>query len=238
VPIATTIPTGLQTELATSNDDLALTFPPNFSSAAPSLEVRVQAGAANFQIGGAEALRSFHVTAATAGGTPVTTFNAPITICARFDWASVQRVAQSAIAPYWIDPATGQLRSDGLVRVSLDEATPSQPGRICFTTTHFTEFALVASPPPTPTASPTPTFVVAPGGGSSGGGPPAGGGSAPPPPTQTPTPTRTPTPTATPIPAVSPTPSPTIPPSASPTPTRTTRTRIYLPVSTRGKSGL
>jgi hypothetical protein len=154
-PLAATVPTDRQTEIQTSNADLALTFPPGFSSAAPSLEVRVEPGGGSFQLGaGATALRAFRVTAATAAGAPVTAFQAPVTICAAFSWASAQGVAQGALAPYWVDPATGALRTDGLSPVSLDEATPSQPGRLCFTTTHFTEFVVASGATATPTVTP------------------------------------------------------------------------------------
>jgi hypothetical protein len=97
------------------------------------------------------ALRAFRVTAATAGGVPVTALRAPVAICAAFSWASAQGIAPGELAPYWTDPATGALRNDGLSVVSLDEATATRPGQLCFTTTHFTEFVLAAGPVATPT---------------------------------------------------------------------------------------
>jgi hypothetical protein len=154
-PLDATVPTDRRTEIETANRDLALTFPPGFSSAGSSLAVRVEPGSGGFRVDdGVTALRAFSVTAATLSGEPVTQFQAPITMCVTFSWASAQRIAQSALALYWIDPATGTLRTDGLSRVLLEEATPSQPGRLCFTTTHFTEFVVAASAAPPPTATP------------------------------------------------------------------------------------
>jgi hypothetical protein len=154
--LAATVPTDQETHLQTADADLALTFPAGFSTAAPALEVRVAPGAEGpFRLAaGGTGLRAFQVTAATAGGQAVTTFQAPVTICAAFAWASAQNLDQTALAPYWTDPATGALRTEGLARVSLEPATPSQPGRLCFTTTHFTEFLVAAGATPAPTVTP------------------------------------------------------------------------------------
>jgi hypothetical protein len=153
-PLAAAIPTDRQSEVATSNADLALSFPPGFSSAAASLEIRVEPrDPAGVGGPGVTALRAFRITALTADGRPVTAFQAPITVCATFAWESARGIAQSALAPYWVDPASGALRSDGLKELGLEEASPGRPGRLCFTTTHLTDFALAVVPPGTATSA-------------------------------------------------------------------------------------
>jgi hypothetical protein len=157
------VPTDRQTRVQTADAALALTFPAGFSTAAASLEVRLEPGAPGLQVGdGATALRAFRVTAATAEGAPVTAFEAPVTICAAFSWAEAQGLAQGALAPYWVDPGTGALRTEGLAVLGLEEATPERPGRLCFTTTHFTAFVVAVGPLATPTAPPTATPTATP----------------------------------------------------------------------------
>jgi hypothetical protein len=148
VPLVADIPTDRRTEIETSNRDLALSFPAGFSSAGSSLAVRVEPGSGGFRVDdGVTALRAFRVTAITAGGDGVNALQAPVTICAGFSWASAQGVAQERLAPYWVDPTTGTLRTEGLRRLLLQPATQTQDGRLCFETAHFTEFVLATAPP-------------------------------------------------------------------------------------------
>ncbi|HZS33771.1 MAG TPA: hypothetical protein VFC42_10370 [Methylomirabilota bacterium] len=72
-------------------------------------------------------------------------------------------VDESSLAPYYLDPVTGERRTIGVQRTSFTPATATTPGRICFATTHFTTFNISGNAASTATVIPTATPPPAPG---------------------------------------------------------------------------
>ncbi|NQT72508.1 MAG: hypothetical protein HQ553_07020 [Chloroflexi bacterium] len=128
------------------------------------------------------------------------TFDPPITITMIFDPASLpEGVLPEDLVIAYYDAATGEW-----VELS-DVVVDTENNTVSGTTSHFTQFAILAEAQvtPAPTETPTPTVVPTP--------------TIEPTPTVTPEPTVTPTPTVTPEPTETPTTEPT--PVESPTPT-------------------
>jgi hypothetical protein len=96
----------------------------------------------------------------TVSGDRISEFVLPFGFCIRYTLADLDSagVRESTLAPYYLDPLTGERKTLGVVRTSFTAATATTPGEICFKTTHFTDFSLSGDAVPTATPSaPTPT---------------------------------------------------------------------------------
>jgi hypothetical protein len=236
-----------------NNNNASLNLPPNFSSASDEVAVSfAEQGSMSSTI-----FKTFNLKAVNPdSGQRVVGFDSEVELCTTYTAADIGNIDPRTLQPYWIDPITGGRRTDG-IRVSFIQfPNGALPGRICFKSTHFTEFELAGGELPTPTprvptatpvmeapvllptetptltATPTtpPTATVA----ATATRPAATATTEPTQtarPTETRAPTRTPTPGVTVIAALSPSPTPATPtqiPTVTPT---AVATSVVIPAS-------
>ncbi len=92
-------------------------------------------------------------------GDAISQFALPVSFCVTYTQTdlAVAGVDESSLAPYYLDPVTGERRTIGVQRTSFTPATATTPGQVCFATTHFTTFNLSGNAVPTATVVPTAT---------------------------------------------------------------------------------
>jgi hypothetical protein len=155
-------------KIRTTNGDTDIDLPANFTSASEDVSFGLTGGkGAGRMLFEGQTLRSVRTLNARASdaatGDRLTDFDLAVGICSTFTYADMKSVKQGELRIFWVDPATGERRHDGITVTKLRAATgpgdvpKNQPGEICFKTTHLTEFEPAAGEVPTPTPRPTRT---------------------------------------------------------------------------------